>query len=126
MKKILLIDNSQPIREAIKDLLWLKWPDLTIWEAPNGARGIELAILNQPNLILLDGNMPVLTGYQMVLLLKQMSSVKNIPCIAVTGADPENPLIRVMIDHCQGYVPKPFDSKVLLNLVEKHLFGEAS
>ena len=121
MKSILIIDDEDIVRDAIREILLLEWPDLTIYEAANGAIGIETAVLSQPNLIILDGNMPILTGFQMVLLLREMKTVAHIPIIAITASSTLNAAVRLMIESSNAYVPKPFDVSVLLTAVSQFL-----
>lgn len=121
MKSILLIDDDQAIREGIKELLATQWPNVLIFEAENGARGVEMAILKRPSLIILDGNMPIMTGYQMVMLLRQMETVAETPILSLTAADPENPAIRLMIDGSDDYLRKPFNPDTFLQVVGRFL-----
>ena len=121
MKVILIIEDEKMLREGMKELLLSTWPNLTIFEATNGAIGIELAILQKPSLIIVDGNMPILTGYQLVLLLKEMKTVAHIPLIAVTAATLTNPAARLMVETCDAYLPKPFDAEKFIETVRQFL-----
>lgn len=118
---VLIIDDDADIRKGIAALLQMEWPDMVLLEAANGAVGVEWAILKQPDLILLDGEMPIMTGHQMVMMFKMMPSVAHIPLLAITGADPENPIVAGMVDLCQAYLPKPFRAEALLETVRSLL-----
>lgn len=119
--KVLIIEDNTFIRQSIRDVLYLEWPHIFYLEAANGAEGIELAILEKPALIIVDGELPVLTGFQLVFLLRQMQSTTHIPLLSITGADPENPVVQIMIETCDGFLPKPFDSNHLLTAVSRLL-----
>jgi len=121
MKVVLIIEDESALREGMKDLLLATWPNITILEAANGALGIELAILEKPSLIIVDGVMPILTGYQLVLLLKAMKTVAHIPLIAVTALRQDNPAVRLMIETCDAYIPKPFETNKFIEVVGQYL-----
>ncbi len=121
MITILIIEDNINIRQTTKDILQARWPDCCLLEATNGAEGIEFAILKQPDLILMDGNLPIMTGFQMAQLFRMMPSVASIPLVAITGADPEHPLVIGMRNLCNAYLPKPFTVDDLIGTVEQLL-----
>ena len=121
MASILIIDDEAVLRKGVVDVILSHWPDLTIYEAADGAMGIELAILQKPDLIITDGNLPLLTGFHLVLLLREMKTVAHIPLIAMTAA-PENSLaVRLMIETCDAFISKPFDVSRFLSVVTPFL-----
>lgn len=119
--KVLIIEDNTFIRQSICEVLYLEWPHILCLEAANGAEGIESAILEKPTLIIVDGELPVLTGFQLVFLLRQMQSTAHIPLLSITGADQENPVVQIMIKTCDDFLPKPFDSNHLLTAVSRLL-----
>lgn len=115
--KVLIIEDNTAVRQSIRELLLAEWPDHEILEAANGAEGIESAVLEKPALIIVDGELPILTGFQLVFLLRQMNSTRQIPLLSITGADPQIPVVRLMIESCDAYLPKPFAVPALLTAV---------
>ena len=92
-------------------VLWAQMPRL----------GIELAIAHQPDLILLDINMPDLDGYQVLEQLRQVPALQHTPVVAITAnampSDVEHGLRAGFTD----YLTKPLDSSVFLPKVSQWL-----
>ncbi|MBL7057865.1 response regulator [Patescibacteria group bacterium] len=107
MTKILVIDDDDSIREYMKTLLELE--GYIAHEAKNGLHGIELAMELQPDIILMDMHMPLMSGMVAIRTLRE--SRKYIyPIIAVT-ANASIAEVRQIIDiGCDGFIPKPISN----------------
>ena len=79
MKKILLIEDNDEIRENTAEILELS--NYKVFTAENGKRGVELAIENKPDLVVCDIMMPVLDGYGVLMMLQNNTDTQNIPFI---------------------------------------------
>lgn len=75
-KKILIIEDERPLREALRDKLQKEGFDTL--EAADGREGLELALKEEPNLILLDIIMPVMDGFTMAERLREEESKRNV------------------------------------------------
>lgn len=124
MITFLIIEDDKVVRGLTKDILQAEWPQCRIFEAGNGAEGIEYAILEKPDVILMDGNMPLMTGYQMAQLFRMMPSVSSIPIVAISGADSEHPMVIGMRNLCDAYLPKPYTPEKLIATVQQILAAE--
>ena len=114
--KVLSIDDSVTIHYIIKKAL--STLDLEVATAQNGAQGLEQLEkeLNDIKLILLDWNMPGLTGFEVLQKLKSDTKWEPIPVIMLTSeGDPKN-VIKAMKAGANGYIVKPFSQE---DLVEK-------
>lgn len=101
--KILVVDDSLTIRESIKQLLG---EDYEVATAESGVAAIRTITLNQPDLILLDYEMPVCDGRQTLEMLRSEKAFEDIPVIFLTGRrDPES-MIKVMPLKPAGYLIK--------------------
>lgn len=101
--KILVVDDSITIREGMKQLLG---EDYEVASAESGVAAIRNITLNQPDLILLDYEMPVCDGRQTLEMLRSEKQFENIPVIFLTGRrDPES-MIKVMPLKPAGYLLK--------------------
>ena len=101
--KILVVDESLTIRESIKQLLG---EDYEVATAESGVAAIRTITLNQPDLILLDYEMPVCDGRQTLEMLRSEKAFEDIPVIFLTGRrDPES-MIKVMPLKPAGYLIK--------------------
>lgn len=112
--RILIADDSRIMRELIKSLY--AECDCELLEAGNGREAVELARSRAPHLILLDMQMPVMSGYEAAAILKADASVKDIPILAVTSDAPDDvaDILRGLYD---GFLSKPFRQAELLKAV---------
>jgi len=126
MKKILVIDDQKDNLISIKALLKHYLPGCEVLTALSGEEGMELAIKDQPDTILLDIIMPRMDGYETCGKLKAELSTKHIPIIMLTAikTDPES-RIKGLNTGADAFLSKPFDPgeltaqiKVMLRIKE--------
>ncbi|HVM88796.1 MAG TPA: response regulator [Puia sp.] len=119
MKKILVIEDNELIRENIAEMLDLA--NYTTLTAVNGKVGVEVAIREKPDLVICDIMMPVLDGYGVLHLLHKNKPTQNIPFIFLTSKSDKLDFRKGMEMGADDYITKPFDSTELLNAVESRL-----
>jgi two-component system cell cycle response regulator DivK len=83
MIKILLVEDHPELRDLLSHVL--EWMGFTSITAKNGKEGVETALAEKPDLILMNGNMPMMDGWQATRLLRAKPETKNIPIIAATA-----------------------------------------
>jgi CheY-like chemotaxis protein len=86
MEKILAIDDNIDNLIVLRALLMESFPEAQFFPCQSGKRGIELAITENPDVILLDLVMPEMDGYEVCQALKANPATKIIPVIIVTAA----------------------------------------
>ncbi len=101
--KILVVDDSLTIREGMKRLLG---EDYQVAVADSGVAAIRTITLNQPDLVLLDYEMPVCDGRQTLEMLRSEEAFKDIPVIFLTGRRDTESMIKVMPLKPAGYLIK--------------------
>jgi DNA-binding response OmpR family regulator len=85
-KKILAIDDEEELRKVLRDKLNLE--GFRVLEAKDGEEGLKTALLERPDLILLDILMPKMNGLDMMKKLRQSNSWgKTVPIILLTNLD---------------------------------------
>ena len=119
MKKILLIEDNDEIRENTAEILELS--NYKVITAENGKRGVELAMGNKPDLIVCDIMMPVLDGYGVLMTLQKNTDTQNIPFIFLTAKAERNDFRKGMELGADDYITKPFEGSELLNAIESRL-----
>lgn len=82
-QKILLADDEEPVREVVRPML--EYGGYAVEEASNGHETIELVREVEPDMVLLDLNMPDMDGYTVLLKLKSHLQRHNIPVICLSG-----------------------------------------
>ena len=110
--RILSIDDSKTIRLLLARLFS---PFACEWrEAANGEEGLAAAMLEKPDLIILDNNMPVMDGVTMLRKLREDSELKRTPVIMLTAESGLESLATVARLGVRDYVTKPFREAELL------------
>ncbi|MCP9764792.1 response regulator [Lacihabitans soyangensis] len=116
MKRILLIEDNNEIRENTAEILELDGYE--VLTAENGKIGVELAASSKPDLIICDIMMPVLDGYSVLHLLSKNPDTENIPFIFLTAKADRQDFRKGMEMGADDYITKPFDDVDLLNAIE--------
>jgi PAS domain S-box-containing protein len=83
--------------------------------------GVELARTQQPDLILLDINMPGMNGYQVLEVFKSDTKVKGIPVVAVTANAMPHDIQRGLAKGFADYLTKPLNLRQFMDTVDRHL-----
>ena len=117
-KTILVIDDDDDLRSALAEQLALE-DDFSVVEAPTGEKGVEAAKASQPDLILLDVDLPDINGREACRRLRA-EGIKT-PVIMLTAATSDNETIEGLEAGADDYVAKPFRFNVLLARVRVQL-----
>lgn len=117
--KILYIDDTPDARQLVVRLLSRQYQVL---EADNPLTGIELAIESKPDLVLLDINMPHLSGREVAARLK--SALPNTPLVAFSADVTQGAKERALAAGCVGYLTKPLDVDTFEDQVAEFLGGK--
>ena len=117
--KILVVEDEDEIREYIKEELASEYKIIV---CENGKKALELALTEQPDLIISDVMMPEMDGITFSRKVKQNININHIPIILLTAkSTPENKIEGLDIG-ADAYITKPFNTEVLkstiMNLIE--------
>lgn len=119
MKKILIIEDNPQNRLLLKDIL--EFNGYTVLEAENGEIGIQMARLHQPDLMLMDLQMPVMDGFTAGKILKGDPETKGIILIAVTSFAMKGDREKTLEAGFDGYISKPFNTRELPEVIKRFL-----
>jgi len=106
-KRILIIEDTPENMRLFRAIL--KMEDATVLEAERAAIGIELARREQPDLILMDMQMPEMDGLSATKILRADPQTQDIPIIIVTASAMSDDKKRAFAAGCNGYITKPVD-----------------
>ena len=121
MTTILVAEDEASIRDLIeRRLLIEKYQVIT---APDGARAVALARVEQPDLILMDMGLPTMNGWQATHRIKTRPETQAIPIIALTAYAMPEDRARCIAAGCDDYETKPIDFPRLLQKVRTLLDG---
>ena len=102
-KKILVVDDSELVREAMKRLFGLEYE---VTPAASGLAAIRCITLNRPDLILLDYEMPVCDGSQVLEMIRAEEDFADIPVFFLTGRVDKGAVQKVIALKPTGYLVK--------------------
>ncbi|MFO7683180.1 MAG: response regulator [Chloroflexota bacterium] len=117
-ERVLVIDDSQEIREFLSEYI-LKPKGFEVLSASNGLMGLEMAIAKEPDLMIVDQQMPRLTGLEVLEKLKERGI--EIPAILATAHGSEETAVAAFRLGIRDYVIKPFDADEISESVDKAL-----
>lgn len=122
MPKILVVDDKSSMRKLITYPLQRQL-GAKVLEAWGVQDGMELALNERPDLIVLDMVMPRVDGWQMAAQLKGQPETANIPILALTVACHCSDRHRAIEAGCDMFLGKPFTISSLLESVQRLLSG---
>jgi DNA-binding response OmpR family regulator len=114
--KILIVDDEPNIVRTLKDRLEMNEYDVVT--GSNGQEGLERAIKDQPDIILLDVIMPLMDGMEMLEALRRRPECSGIAVIMLTARSQTQDIARAKSCGIEDYIVKPFDLSELLEKIE--------
>jgi len=118
-KRILVVEDTKDNRQILRDLLTAAGYDII--EAEDGATGVAMATDQQPDLILMDIQLPGMDGLEATGILKRTGATCAIPVIALTALAMKGDEERIRAAGCDGYIAKPIHYKDFLATVAAQL-----
>jgi len=120
-KRILVIEDTEDNRQIVRDLLESAGYELV--EALDGLEGVAAAERENPDLILMDIQLPGIDGYEATRRIRAIPALAKVPIIAVTSYALSGDEAKTRAAGCDGYVAKPFSPRQLLAKVREFLPG---
>ncbi|MBL8098090.1 MAG: response regulator [Anaerolineales bacterium] len=118
LPQVLYIEDSEESRSLVRRLLAEKY---VVLEASNPLDGLQLAEETQPNLILLDHNLPHMTGSEVATRLKQM--LPYTPIVIISGDTSKGARERALAAGAVGFIAKPIDDD-FEKLIDEYFHGK--
>src|SRR5579859_4336194 len=107
MPRILYIEDNRDNRKLIRRILQVE--GIEVLEAASAQEGLTVAEAEQPDLILMDINMPAMDGLTATKLLRLNEQLRRIPIVALTANVMKGDREKALDAGCDGYIPKPID-----------------
>jgi two-component system cell cycle response regulator DivK len=117
--KILVIEDNEDNRRIIRDLLTSAGYEVI--EAVTGHEGVTAAETQDPELILMDIQLPDFDGYEATRRIKANATLSSIPIIAVTSYALSGDDVKAFEAGCDAYVTKPYSPRELLSKIREYL-----
>lgn len=110
--RVLVVDDNPDLRSYVSGIL--KQQGYQVWTARNGAEGFEQAKQHHPSLIVTDLMMPIVSGLDMIRMIRSQEELKGIPVILLTAKADEDTRIEGAERGADAYLAKPFNDRELL------------
>jgi two-component system, cell cycle response regulator DivK len=124
MKKVLIVEDHADMREL---LTWqIELMGLLPIAAKHGKEGVEKAVSEQPDLILMDIMMPGMDGWAAARELKANPETQKIPILAATALFRDSDLKSCLDAGCNAYIVKPFTFQELQGKVREFIVSDNS
>jgi two-component system cell cycle response regulator DivK len=115
MQKILLVEDNEMNRDMLSRRLIRNGYEVII--AVDGQQGAEMALSEQPDLILMDMSLPVIDGWEATRRIKANDATRGIPVIALTAHAMAGDREKAMEVGCEDYDTKPVEITRLLGKI---------
>jgi two-component system chemotaxis response regulator CheY len=112
MKKVLVVDDSRIMRNIVKNTFNAMNIPCEYIEASNGVEALLKIQVQKVDLILLDWNMPELSGIDFLKKIRTIEAFKNLPIIMVTSESARYSVIEALKCGATDYIIKPVNEKI--------------
>jgi CheY-like chemotaxis protein len=119
MTKILLVEDNEVNRDMLSRRLVRKGYDVLL--AADGRQGVDMAVSETPDLILMDMDLPIIDGWEATRRVKAAGPTRKIPVIALTAHAMVGDKQKALEAGCDDYDTKPVDFPRLLEKIEAAL-----
>ena len=118
-KSVLIVEDNELNMKLFNDLL--EAHGYITFQTHDGLKAIDLAREHRPDLILMDIQLPEVSGLEVTKWLKEDNELKEIPVIAVTAFAMKGDEERIREGGCEGYLSKPISVSKFLETVQHYL-----
>jgi CheY-like chemotaxis protein len=116
---ILVIEDNPLNMKLVRSLL--KIPHYNVLEATDAEMGLQLLRQYQPDLILMDIQLPGMDGLSATRHIKNDPALRHIPIIALTSYAMHGDEEKAKEAGCEGYIAKPIETKTFLETITQYL-----
>jgi two-component system, NarL family, sensor histidine kinase EvgS len=118
-RRILVVEDNEVNLSMLLDMLYIHNHQVIV--ARNGQEAIDLAVANDPELILMDIRMPVMDGLEATRRLRNMKEFSKLPIIALTASVGDESREKCLEAGCSEHLAKPIESKELFETMGQYL-----
>ncbi len=112
--------EDNPLNMKLLEIL-LRPKSYTLLEAVDGEEALDIATREQPDLIVMDIQLPKMSGLEVTKKLRQMPVFNSIPIIALTAYAMKGDKERFIAAGCNAYLPKPINTRELPEMISRML-----
>ena len=119
MKRILIIEDNETNMYLIGFIL--RKNKYKVIEARTGEKGVELALKERPDLIIMDIQLPGIDGLEATRRIRKSEIDGDIPIVALTSYAMTGDSERIHAAGCTGYIEKPINPDTIIGEIEKYI-----
>jgi len=119
-KTILLVDDSATARMKSR-MIFANMKEYEFLSACDGREGVEIALQRKPDLILMDVEMPRMTGIEACRALRENAETRNTPIVMLTMRGESQAMKKGFDSGCNEYLLKPLNEALLVAVLKKYL-----
>lgn len=118
-QKILIVEDNELNMKLFNDLL--EAHGYTTVTTRDGTQAVDITQKESPDLILMDIQLPEVSGLDITRQIKAIDAIKNIPVIAVTAFAMKGDEDKIRECGCEGYISKPISIVTFIETIKQHL-----
>jgi len=119
-KKVLIVEDNPQNMRLLEMLLGAK--GYTLLKAIDGEEALDTATREQPDLIIMDIQLPKMSGLEATRQLRQLPDFSHTPIIAITAYAMKGDQEKLLAAGCDAYLPKPINTRELPEVISEMLF----
>ena len=120
MKEKILIVEDSPLNMKLLEMV-LRAKSYTLLKATDGKEALDIAVREQPDLIIMDIQLPKMSGLEVVRRLRETPAFSHTPIIAITAYAMKGCKKRVIESGCDAYLSKPINTRELPEVIAEML-----
>ena len=119
MSTILIVEDNEKNMKLVRDIL--RHAGHATLEATTGLDGVNLAVANRPDLVLMDIQLPDIDGIEALRRIREVSELDAVPVIAVSASVMPDDQQKIVTSGFDAFVTKPINLKQFLDTVQRFL-----
>jgi two-component system, cell cycle response regulator DivK len=123
-KTVLIVEDNELNMKLVRDLLEVR--GYRILQTREGIEALKLARDHRPDLILMDIQLPEVSGLEVTKWIKEDDNLRSIPIVAVTAFAMKGDAERILESGCEDYIPKPIEVMPFLATVDRIITKHAA
>jgi CheY-like chemotaxis protein len=116
---VLVAEDHEDTRFLLRTLLMIR--GLAVVEAANGEEAVEVAGRERPDLILMDGSLPLLDGFSATRRMRSLDLLREVPIVFLSGHADQASQAAARDAGCDEYMTKPLDTGLLDRILARRL-----
>lgn len=113
--KILVVEDNLQSMKVVT--MTLKYHGYNLVQASDGEQALEMAVKEKPDLIIMDIRLPKMDGMEVTQKLREIPAFKRTPILVLTAYAMKGDKEKFLAAGCDGYIPKPVNTRQLPGLV---------